>query len=296
MNFADLQIFKTVVEEGGIVKAAQKLHRVPSNVTTRIKQLESAIGTPLFHRDRQRLHLSPSGELLLGYAARLIDLSEEARHVVSGSAPQGVLKLGALESTTASRLPVLLAEFHRQYPDVRLELTTGTNDTLVNAVTERRLDAAFIAERPSSRSLAHMPVFRERLMVISSLDHDPIRHSRDAEGQSLIAFPDGCAYRRSLQRWLRRDSLTTSRVLELSSYHAIVACVAAGAGIALMPEAVLDTMPQAHVRRNRIPRSQSDIVTPLIWRKGELSPPVLALRTLVASIVPGSKRRVKQSS
>lgn len=57
MNFADLQIFKTVVEEGGIVKAAQKLHRVPSNITTRIKQLESAIGTPLFHRDRQRLHL-----------------------------------------------------------------------------------------------------------------------------------------------------------------------------------------------------------------------------------------------
>lgn len=296
MNFADLQIFKTVVEEGGIVKAAQKLHRVPSNITTRIKQLETAVGIPLFHRDKQRLHLSPSGELLLGYASRLIDLSEEARHVVSGTAPQGVLKLGALESTTASRLPAMLAEFHRQYPDVRLELTTGTNDALVNAVTERRLDAAFIAERPSSRALAHLPVFPERLMVISSLDHAPITNARDAEGQSLISFPEGCAYRRSLQRWLRRDSLTTSRVLELSSYHAIVACVAAGAGIALMPEAVLDTMPQTHVRRNRIPRAQSDIVTPLIWRKGEISPPVLALRTLVASIDTGTKRRTKQNA
>ncbi|MBN9586839.1 MAG: LysR family transcriptional regulator [Afipia sp. 62-7] len=296
MNFSDLQIFKTVVEEGGIVKAAHKLHRVPSNITTRIKQLETAVGIPLFHRDRQRLHLSPSGELLLGYAARLIDLSEEARHVVAGTAPQGVLKLGALESTTASRLPALLAEFHRQYPDVRLELTTGTNDALVNAVSERRLDAAFIAERPSSRALAHLPVFRERLTVISSLDHKPVRTARDANGQSLIAFPDGCAYRRSLQRWLRRDSLTTSRVLELSSYHAIVACVAAGAGIALMPEAVLDTMPQTHVRRNRIPRAQSDIVTPLIWRKGEISPPVLALRTLVASIGPAGKQRTRQSA
>ena len=296
MNFSDLQIFKTVVEEGGIVKAARKLHRVPSNITTRIKQLENAVGIPLFHRDRQRLHLSPSGELLLGYAARLIDLSEEARHVVAGTAPQGVLKLGALESTTASRLPALLAEFHRQYPDVRLELTTGTNDALVNAVSERRLDAAFIAERPSSRALSHLPVFRERLTVISSLDHKPVRTARDADGQSLIAFPDGCAYRRSLQRWLRRDTLTTSRVLELSSYHAIVACVAAGAGIALMPEAVLDTMPQTHVRRNRIPRAQSDIVTPLIWRKGELSPPVLALRTLVASIGPIGKQRTRQNA
>lgn len=295
MNFADLQIFKTVVDEGGIVKAARKLHRVPSNITTRIKQLEAAVGIPLFHRDRQRLHLSPSGELLLGYAARLIDLSEEARHVVAGTTPQGALKLGSLESTTASRLPGLLAEFHRQYPDIRLELTTGTNDALVNAVSERRLDAAFIAERPSSHALAHMPVFRERLVVISSLDHKPVRNSRDAEGQSLIAFPDGCAYRRSLQRWLRRDSLTTSRVLELSSYHAVVACVAAGAGIALMPEAVLDSMPHVRVRRNPIPRSQGDIVTPLIWRKGEASPPVLALRTLVAAIGSGSRRRAKQN-
>lgn len=254
------------------------------------------MGIPLFHRNRQRLHLSPSGELLLGYAARLIDLSEEARHVVSGNAPQGLLKLGSLESTTASRLPTVLAEFHRRYPDVRLELTTGTNDALVNAVTERRLDAAFIAEPPPSRTLAHLPVFRERLMVISSLDHEPIRNARDADGQSLIAFPDGCAYRRVLQRWLRRDSLTTSRVLELSSYHAIVACVAAGAGIALMPEAVLDAMPLTRVRRNPIPRAQSEIVTPLIWRKGEVSPPVLALRTLMASVGTAPRRRVKQNA
>lgn len=293
MNFADLQVFKAVVEEGGIVKAAQKLHRVPSNVSTRIKQLETAVGIPLFHRNRQRLHLSPSGELLLGYADRLINLSEEARHVVSGATPQGLLKLGALESTTASRLSGVLADFHRTYPDVRLELTTGTNDTLVSAVAERRLDAAFIAEPPPARGLAYLPVFRERLVVISSLDHPPITSARSAEGQSLIAFPPGCAYRRVLQRWLKRESLATLRVLELSSYHAIVACVAAGAGIALMPEAVLDAIPQARVRRNSIPRAQSEIVTPLIWRDGEISPPVLALRTLMAAIVKSSGQNGK---
>jgi DNA-binding transcriptional LysR family regulator len=291
MNFADLQVFRTVVEEGGIVKAARKLHRVPSNVSTRIKQLETAVGIPLFHRDRQRLHLSPSGELLLGYAERLIGLSEEARHAVSGAAPQGLLKLGALESTAASRLSGVLADFHRRYPDVRLELTTGTNDALISAVAERRLDAAFIAEPPSVRGLAHLPVFRERLVLISSQDQQPITTARDAEGQSLIAFPHGCAYRRVLQRWLKRESLATLRVLELGSYHAMVACVAAGAGIALMPEAVLDAMPQALVRRNRIPRAQSEMVTPLIWRQGEISPPVLALRSVLASLVKGSGRK-----
>jgi DNA-binding transcriptional LysR family regulator len=115
MDLVDLQVFKSVVEEGGIVKAARKLHRVPSSVTTRIKQLEASMGVTLFHRDRQRLHLSPTGELLLGYAERLIQLSGEDHAVVSGGIPRGVLKLGALESTTASRLPRMLADFHRRY-------------------------------------------------------------------------------------------------------------------------------------------------------------------------------------
>ena len=283
MDFVDLQVFKTVVDEGGIIKAARKLHRVPSSVTTRIQQLEASMGVKLFHRDRQRLHLSATGELLLDYAARLIQLSDEARAVVSGGVPSGVLRLGALESTTASRLPKILADFHRRYPEVRLELTTGTNDALVNKVRDRRLDAAFTAEAPAERALEHMAVFPERLIVISNPEHRPIRRARDIEGDSLIAFPEGCSYRRVLQRWLGRDSLATLRVLELNSYHAIVACVASGTGIALVPESVLDTMPNTHVLRHAIPKAQTHITTPLIWRRGEIAAPVLAMRTLIAS-------------
>lgn len=290
MDVADLRVFKSVIDEGGVIRAASKLHRVPSSVTTRIKQLEASMGVKLFHRDRQRLHLSPAGELLRDYAERLIQLSEEARDVVSGTAPRGVFKLGALESTTASRLPPILAGFHGRYPDVRLELTTGTNDALVNQLVERKIDAAFIAEPPVVRSLDHAAVFFERLILISSPDHPPIKHPRDAEGASIIAFPEGCAYRRMLQRWLGRDSLAPLRVLDLSSYHAIVACVTAGAGIALVPEAVLDTMPHVNVRRHSIPKAHAKITTPLVWRRGELSASVLALRTLVASL-PKQKSR-----
>jgi DNA-binding transcriptional LysR family regulator len=290
MDVADLRVFKSVVDEGGVIRAASKLHRVPSSVTTRIKQLEASMGVKLFHRDRQRLHLSPAGELLRDYAERLIQLSEEAHDVVSGTTPRGVLKLGALESTTASRLPPLLAGYHGRYPDVRLELTTGTNDALVSQLLERKLDAAFIAEPPAVRALEHVAVFSERLIVITSPDHPPIKYPRDVEGCSLIAFPEGCAYRRVLQRWLGRDSLAPFRVLELSSYHAIVACVTAGAGIALLPEAVLDTMPHVKVRRHAIPNAQARITTPLVWRRGEISASVLALRSLVASL-PKQKSR-----
>ena len=137
--------------EGGIVKASRRLHRVQSSVTTRIRRLEASLGAELFYRSKQRFLLSPSGELLLGYAERLLRLSEEARQALDGAAPRGVFRLGALESTTASRLPAILAGYHAACPDVRVELTTGTNDALTAAVAQRRLDAAFVAEAPACR-------------------------------------------------------------------------------------------------------------------------------------------------
>ena len=109
MDFSDLQVFKAVVEEGGITRAAKRLHRVQSNVTTRIQQLEASLGTKLFLRDKQRLHVSPAGKLFLGYVDQILNISEQARDAVTEDAPKGLLRIGTLESTAASRLPLLLS-------------------------------------------------------------------------------------------------------------------------------------------------------------------------------------------
>ena len=281
MELSDLQIFRTVVREGGIVRAAQRLHRVPSNITTRIKQLEASIGVQLFTREHHRLTLSQSGERLLVFADRMLLLSEEARSVLSGTAPAGVLRLGALESTAASRLPAILAAYHKAYPDVSVELITGTNDALTAAVIDRRVEAAFVAEAPATKELAYQALFRERLVIISAASHAPIRRPQDVDADSVITFPNGCYYRRVLQRWLGERRLPSIRVLELGSYHAIVACVASGTGIALAPESVLETVQHAAVTRHALPKVHSDVVTPLIWRASEQSPALVALRELL---------------
>src|SRR5262245_44335362 len=79
MDLTDLHIFRSVVQAGGVTRAAEKLNRVQSNVTTRVRQLESELGVDLFVREGKKLHLSPEGKLLLDYADRLLDLAEEAR-------------------------------------------------------------------------------------------------------------------------------------------------------------------------------------------------------------------------
>lgn len=279
LELSDLIIFKAVVEAGGVIAAASRLHRVPSNVSARIRQLEASLGTTLFRRERRRLRLSSSGERLLPYAERLLALASEARAALSGDAPQGALKLGALESTAASRLPAVLAEYHRVHPQVRVELTTGTNDALTAAVADRRLDGAFVAEEPDHRrSLDAEAVFTERLMIISAASHPAIRSPRDVAGDPLIAFPQGCAYRRALERWLGRSSPSPRPVLELMSYHAIVACVASGSGIALLPESVLDTVESRGIARHRLPAVHSIRKTFLISPLQDCPPTLTALK------------------
>lgn len=281
MDLRDLRVFVTVVEEGGILKASRKLHRVPSSISTRIKQLEESMNSQLFHRHKQRLHLSPSGELLLPYAVKLLRLADEATCALDGTVPSGTLRLGALESTTASRLPRVLGDYHKAFPDVKVELITGTNDALIAAVLNRRVDAAFVAEAPAGGELASLPLFTERLTLISFIGHAPVRKPQDVADDSVIAFPNGCAYRRRLYRWLGDTSGATTRTLDLASYHAMVACVGAGAGVALVPESVLEAMPQARVQRHALARRYSHVVTPLIWRPKEQSP---ALAVLVAQL------------
>lgn len=101
---------------------------------------------------------------------------------------------------------------------------------------------------------------------------------------------NGCAYRRVLERWLGGKGFATLRSLELGSYHAIVACVAAGAGIALVPESVLGVVNAAQVARYRLPKLHGDIVTPLIWRSAEATPCVVALRELFSKNAPRERQ------
>src|SRR5258705_7223849 len=88
MELSDLTVFRTVVQAGGITRAAEKLNRVQSNVTTRIRQLEQQLGVELFIRVGKKLHLSPAGQVLLDYADRLLNLASEAQQAVHETEPR----------------------------------------------------------------------------------------------------------------------------------------------------------------------------------------------------------------
>ncbi len=277
MDLVALQIFKAVAEQGGITKAAAKLHRVQSNVTTRVQQLEARLGTKLFLRQNRKLVLSAEGKLLLAYADQLLRLSSEAEAALRSGMPRGTLRIGALESTAGTRLPPILSRYHRAYPEVRIELATGTTGALVARVLDYDLEAAFVAEPFAANDLETQPVFSEELVLITPKSSPRVRTPRDIAQRTVIAFATGCSYRRRLEAWLGRA--VPDRVLEFGSYHAIVACVAAGSGIAIVPRAVLRLVHAEHeVATHPLPPEIAKARTHLVWRSGHRSVALGALQ------------------
>jgi len=269
VEFSQLRIFQAVAEEGSITRAAERLHRVPSNLSTRLKQLEEQLGVELFVRERQRLQLSPAGKVLLDYTGKLFALRDQASAAVMGGQPAGDFVLGTLYSTAAIHLPALLARYHKQYPAVNLQVQSGPSGELLEGLVSGRLDAALVDGPPQLAGIDGVPLCDERLVLISEADHPPIRSAKEVEGRAVFTFRHGCAYRARLEAWFVHYQAAMGRAMEIESYQGMLACVIAGSGVALMSESMLASLPgRESVAVHPLAEPFASATTWLMWRKG----------------------------
>jgi len=288
MNLADLRVFKAVVDCGGVTRAAAQVHRVQSNLTARIKHLEQDLGLQLFERSNRRMVLTPEGRRLYDSADRLLSLADEVRRDMVEQGVAGVVRIGSMESTAATRLPNLLAEFHAGHPAAQLELSTGTARALIDRLVAGEIDIAFAAGAVAHEALNAVAVFQEDMVLVLPPGEGPL----DMASASLVAFTTGCAYRRVAEGWFREQGGQLRRVVELGSYHAILACVAAGMGCAIVPRSLLAIYPQRDLLRTQaLPRALAAQPTWMVTRKLTLSPSVAAFRDLVLARTAAAMRR-----
>lgn len=281
LDLSSLDIFRTVAAEQSVTRASSRLGRAPSNVTTRVQQLERELGVALFSREGKRMRLTREGEIFLSYTHRLLALADEARSAVKPSGPAGLFRVGAMESTAASRLPPVLARFHAAWPAVSLQLTTGGTKGLIRRLLAHELDCALIGKPPmegidtgyDAERLEAEHVFTEDLLIVLPSSHPPIGTAADLRVESFAALEPGCTYRAVAEHWA--EGVKGLRVQELSSYHAMLAAVSAGNAIGVMPRSVLDLLPGGSgVQTHRL----GLIETLLIRRRGEALPAFEAFR------------------
>ena len=294
MEFSQLRIFQAVAEEGSITRAAERLHRVPSNLSTRLKQLEEQLGVELFLRERQRLQLSPAGKVLLDYTGKLFSLHDEAQAAVQGGQPAGDFVLGTMYSTAAIHLPALLARYHRSYPAVNLQVQSGPSGELLEGLLTGRLDAALVDGPLELAGLDGLPLCDERLVLISEADHPPVRSALDVQGRSVFTFRQGCSYRMRLEAWFAHDHAAMGRAMEIESYPGMLACVIAGSGVALMSESMLASLPgRESVAVHPLAEPFASETSWLMWRKGMVGANLNAWIEQQQAVYPGLSTAVQ---
>ena len=279
MELRHLKIFCAVAETGSFTAAAEKVHNVQSNVTMRIKELESELEQQLFVRTKGGVVLTSAGHTFLGYARRVLQLMDESRSaMLDATTPKGPLRLGSMETTAAIRLPKVLAKYHKKYPQVQLSLITGTTSELIKAVENHRLDGAFVGGFHQNAALHQEEVFREELALLSSvqfrsLDQLVAQMSR----QTVLVFRTGCFYRSTLEQWFYQSGLIPGQIMELGTLDGIMSCVAAGMGITLLPKAVVERHgSRRSVRCHELPQAFANVTTVFIRHQDAVVTPALS--------------------
>ena len=192
MKYLDLtllQAFAAVVDSSSFTRAAVYLCRTQSAVSMQLRKLEHLTGRQLLERDKRKIKLTEEGEVLLGFARRMIRLNEDALAALDQPFAEGHVRLGMPDDYAQSFLPSVLTRFAHAYPRVQLEVIGALSGALLDRVEAGELDVALITRQPNRRR--GKIVRRERLVWAGSRQHQAHKESP----LPLALFPEGCVFR-----------------------------------------------------------------------------------------------------
>ncbi|MCG8531626.1 MAG: LysR substrate-binding domain-containing protein [Desulfovibrionales bacterium] len=224
-----LQCFLAVAHSGGFTKAGEQIGLSQSGVSIKIKRLEDRLNLKLFARTSKSLALTPEGELLKGYAHRILNLHNEAVQRLCVPDIQGTLLIGIEDYFVPNLLPSILARFNEHYPSVHLEVKMGNGMELVSQFEAGKLDmvlAGDCCEVPQGRTLVTAP-----LVWMFGANYELPEQSV----LPLVTFPPPCGFRREATEALDAAGLRWNILFTGNSVVSLQAAVEAGLGITALP-------------------------------------------------------------
>lgn len=304
MEVRQLEIFCSLAEELNFTRTAQRVHTVQSNVTTQIKALERELGAPLFDRLARKVILTEAGRRFLPYAERALAAMDQGQRAVRfGSEPAGPLRIGAPESVLTYRLPKVLQRFRKRYPKVEVMFRPHLDESLAESLEHGRLDMAIrMADEVEHEHFRSLRLRTETVYLIAYPEHPLVKKKAvfpgDLAGQVLLLTEAGCSYRKKLDDLLAVHGIKPESVTEFSTVEAIKPCLAAGMGIGLLPEIVVNAeLKRASLKTLRWNGPDLNIATHILWHKDKwVSPSMAAFTETLTKTVAEDNRGAKMRS
>jgi DNA-binding transcriptional LysR family regulator len=238
-----LQVFYTVAKQLSFTKAADILYMTQPAVTFQVKQLEEHFNTRLFERSHGKISLTPAGDLVLGYAERILALGGEMEARVGELTGQvtGPLMIGASTTIAEYQLPRILGEFKERFPQVQARLTVANSETVAAKVADHSLDVGLIEAPSHNPHLTTLACCEDELVMIcapnNALASRTSVNARDIADQPYVSREHGSGTREVVDDFFKSNGVNPDDLhieMELGSREAIKGAVEAGLGVAIM--------------------------------------------------------------
>jgi DNA-binding transcriptional LysR family regulator len=234
-----LRSFSAAARHLSFAKAAEELHLTPPAVTMQIKELESAVGLPLFDRGAKAVALTMSGEYFLVYARRVLATLKEAEDAMARlrGAESGRIAIGMV-STAKYFLPRLLARFRAEHRGVEMRLSVGNREQLVRQLHDKDVDLAVMGRPPRELDTRAEPFAAHPLSVVASPEH-PLATKHEVApsalaDQEFIVREPGSGTRAAMEHFFREQRIAPPQVMEMTSNETIKQAVIANMGLAFL--------------------------------------------------------------
>ena len=235
-----LKLVETVAKEGGLTKAANRLHVTQSALSHQLRDIEDKLGTPLFLRLNKKMMLTHAGERLLSSAPAVLDELKRAEEDIRQIAlhREGILRISTECYTCYHWLPPVLKPFSRDFPRVEVRIVAEATRRPIEALLDGRLDLAVTSTATRNQKLTFKPLFKDEMVVIVNPDHAlasrPYVAAKDFASEDLLVYALPREELSIYQKVLIPAGVSPRHVSRVELTEAIIEMVKAGLGIAVM--------------------------------------------------------------
>jgi len=268
-DLVDLSLFRHVVEAGSITHGAERAHLALAAASTRIRNMEDALGVALLTRGRQGVSPTPAGRTLLQHARTILRQSERLHEDLGayGDGLAGQIRVLSNTNALTEFLPEALSSFLSAHPNVSVDLEERLSDEIVGLIAEGVADLGVVAGTVDAGVLETYPFRRDRFVLVVARDHPLARRSKVGFDEVLDHDFVGLDRASALQRFLASKAVRIGRPLrlrvQLRSFDAVCRLVECKVGIGIVPETT------AH----RVSKTMAIAIVPLTdpWAVRELT-------------------------
>ncbi|SDL96393.1 LysR family transcriptional regulator [Bacillus sp. OK048] len=263
MDIIQLHYFIVAAEQEHMTKASEILSLSQSALSRSITSLESELGVPLFDRKNRKILLNRYGKAFLEDAKKIVNQveisKENLKELVHPNA--GNIAISFVHSLGLHYIPTLLIDFQKTNPGHSITLREDNAEVIVNDLLTNEIDFGFATQFKSFSDLAYHPIFKEKIVLITSLDHHFVNKKSikmsDLTNEDFIHYNSDTELRKLIDTHFSEKNINLNIAYDGLEINSIIGLVAANMGVALAPDSVIQNV--SHVAR--IPISDFNV-----WR------------------------------